>query len=107
MYKSALIRIDDTYLLLVEGDGMNLSDEDYDEGFVDYIMADLYNEDDIDECLEVKDDAVSWDGGMITLDKLCADMTMDEFIESGLAFYGWEDSDYELISFEQPVPRFS
>lgn len=107
MGKSALIRIDDAYLLLVEGDGMNLSDEDYDDGIVDYIMADLYTENDIDECLEVKDDAISWDGGMITLDKLCSNMTMLEFIESGLAFYGWDGSDYELISFEQPVPRFS
>lgn len=104
--KEALLKFEDFYLLLSEGDGMNLLEEDIEEGFVDYIMADLYTEDDIDECLEIKDDAISFDGAQIMLEKMCDDMTMDEFIEHGLAFYDWENAEYELVSFTASEPRW-
>lgn len=77
-----------TFIKMSEGTGDNLWQEDIDEGFVDYIMYDTYEVGVEDWEFEFKED----DGGMILLEKLCADMTMEEFIKRTLDFIYFDEN---------------
>lgn len=59
---------------ITEGTGDNLLQEDIDAGYVDYIYYDYYKSFD-----DVKED-YTYDGGMIVTRKLCADMSLEEFL---------------------------
>lgn len=71
-----------------EGTGDNLTQEDIDDGYVDYIYYDYY------ECLDdVKDDAAC-DGGMILLEKLYQNMWLEEIIDKVQEF---ENVELEMV----------
>ena len=57
---------------ITEGTGDNLTQEDMDEGYVDYIYYDYYA-----SLEDVKDDE-PYDGGMILLTKLYQNMSLEE-----------------------------
>ena len=67
-------------ILAVEGTGDNLLAEDEEQGYVDYIMVEMYKLDgtDVEET----------DGGQIMLTKLVADMNHEEFKQAVLDFWG-------------------
>lgn len=60
---------------IAEGTGDNLTQEDIDNGYVDYIYYDYYESLD-----DVKEDYI-YDGGMILLEKLYKDHSLDEIVK--------------------------
>ena len=76
------------YIVADEGTGDNLLDEDVEQGYKDYIMANVYRTDGL-EFEEI-------DGGQIMLDKYVADMEEEEFIERVLKFFAY-DEDYIVL----------
>lgn len=80
--KSARFYIADinSIVLANEGTGDNLLHEDEEEGYVDYIMTELF---------VIQDTTIeAEDGGQIMLTKLVADMTQEEFEQAVLDYYG-------------------
>lgn len=73
---------DDGYIYHIqEGTGDNLTEEDIDDGYKDYIYIDIYaNMTDI-----IGEE--TYDGGMILLKKLYKDMTIKEIIKEVEDFY--------------------
>jgi hypothetical protein len=71
-----------------EGTGDNLSSEDQDEGYVDYIYFDKY------ESLKDVLDNEEYDGGMYLLKKAYTDHTVEEIIKKINEF---EDVDLKVI----------
>lgn len=76
-------------ILAVEGTGDNLTEEDQAEGYVDYIMVEMYKLDGTD--------VESTDGGQIMLTKLVADMTHEEFKQAVLDFWGYGKQGFEAV----------
>lgn len=60
---------------IAEGTGDNLTQEDIDDGYVDYIYYDYYA-----SFEDIKDDC-TYDGGIIYTKKLCKDMSQEEFLK--------------------------
>lgn len=86
--KSIKLYVPDTQelILAVEGTGDNLLAEDEEQGYVDYIMVEMYKLEDTD--------VEEIDGGQIMLTKLVADMTHKEFKQAVLDFW---DIDKERV----------
>lgn len=91
--KYAVVVADMIVFKFVEGDGCNLFESDYDEGFVDYIMADI--------CILKNDEnginVEAVDGAQIMCTKLCSKMSMEEFIATGLGFWYEETPKYVVL----------
>lgn len=66
---------DGEYMLVSEGTGENLWDEDRAEGYVDYIMYNFYE---TEENMRNFDD---YDGGMVLCEKYVQDMSQEEILE--------------------------
>ena len=79
----------DAYIAACEGSGDNLLDEDIEQGYVDYIMTNVYRVDGY-EFEEI-------DGAQIMLDKLVKDMEDEEFIDKVLEFHGYKNEDYIIL----------
>lgn len=79
---------EDYFILAVEGTGDNLLDEDEAEGYVDYIMASMYEADGYEFELI--------DSPQIMLTKLVSDMTQEEF-ENAVLGYWFIDRDQVQI----------
>lgn len=75
-----------------EGTGDNLSQEDVDNGYVDYIYYDVYK-----TLNDVKDEEI-FDGGMYYLKKLYQNMTVEEIIKCLNEF---EMVDLEVIELDE------
>ena len=63
-----------------EGTGDSLTEEDIEEGYVDYIYYDYY------ECLDDVNEDSAYDGGMILLKKPYQDMWLEQIIKEVQAF---------------------
>ena len=75
---------DNTWYRLAEGTGDNLSQEDIDEGYIDYIYYDTF------ENLEELYDNENDDGGMILLKKLYQEQTVENLISIANDFFNDE-----------------
>lgn len=76
------------YYRISEGTGDNLSQEDIDDGYVDYIYYDYYA-----TLEDIKEDN-TYDGGMILLKKFYQDMTEEEILKTVAEF---EDTELKEI----------
>ena len=63
------------YYHITEGTGDNLSPEDLNQGYVDYIYYDIY-----DSINDIHEDDI-YDGGIIMLEKLYVEMSLEEIIQ--------------------------
>lgn len=83
-----------TFVYVTEGSGDNLSSEDIDNGFVDYLYIETY----IYEDRELKE----YDGGQLLLSKYFVDKyeTEDGYIKDAIRFMF--DADLEYIKVETP-----
>jgi len=73
---------------ICEGTGDALTQEDLDEGYVDYIYYDYY------ECLDDVNEDSAYDGGMILLKKPYKDMWLEEIIKEVQDF---EDTTLDVV----------
>ena len=97
MYKDVTVQLKNEPTKLIhiyEGDGSNLSAEDEDEGYVDYVMVDMleYDEGELD----------NFDGGQMMLTKPFDEMYPKEnitvLISDSLQFVGYVDvPEYTII----------
>ena len=71
-----LLGDDDLIYHIAEGTGDNLTQEDIDDGYVDYIYIDIYKND----LSEIHDDNI-FDGGFILLSKLYAEMSVEDILD--------------------------
>ena len=70
------------YFYIREGTGDNLSQEDIDNGYVDYIYYDIF-----ETLNDVHEDNIK-DGGFILLEKLYQNSTLDEIVKAVEDFEG-------------------
>lgn len=73
-------------ITIVEGTGDNLLDEDIKDGYVDYVMTNVYHVD--------GDEIVLEDGGQMMSEKLIADLEEEELVKRVLDFWGLGEEDY-------------
>ena len=73
-------------ITIVEGTGDNLTDEDIQNGCVDYVMTSVYRVDGEDIVLE--------DAGQMLSDTLIKDLEEDELVRRVLDFWGFEEEDW-------------
>lgn len=77
------------YITVVEGTGDNLTGDDMEHGYRDYVMTNIYEHEgcDLNEI----------DGGQMLSSTMIADMTDDELANKVLDFWGYKDKDYEIL----------
>ena len=87
-----LIYLKDTERLIAVavGTGDNLTAEDIDEGFVDYLMSTIYKQE--------GDELVEEDGGQILSSKLIGDMELDEVVDKVRDYWEVKDEDYVILN---------
>lgn len=77
-------------ITVAEGTGDNLTDEDIKDGFVDYFMSTVYEQD--------GDELVEQDGGQILSSKMVADMDTEEIVDKILDYWEAKDEDYAILN---------
>lgn len=78
---------DNKIITAVEGTGDNLTDEDIDEGYVDYFMTSVYKQE--------GEEIVLVDGGQLLTSKPIADMDTSEKVERLLDY--WEGNNNYVV----------
>lgn len=73
-------------ITIVDGTGDNLSKEDTDDGFVDYVMTSIYHLD--------GDDIVLEDSGQMLSQTLIKDLEEDELVNRVLDYWGLANEDW-------------
>lgn len=86
-----LIWIKEHYRLItaVEGTGDNLLEEDERQGYKDYMMTAIYEQN--HEYLEPVEE------GQMMSEKMIADMDEEEIVARVLDFWGYKDKDYVIL----------
>lgn len=80
-------QIDNQIYHIQEGTGDNLTQEDVDQGYVDYIYYDVY-----DSLQGIAEDEIV-DGGLILLEKMYADMSIQEILGRVINFITVDDNE--------------
>ena len=93
----------ETAIRVREGDGTNLSTEDQEEGYVDYIYYDTFNVCDGLNIAERSENDDTSDGGMILLKSSYVAHTSLEIAEIVAEFVGCKDADWK---YQKDVPTF-
>lgn len=73
-------------ITIVEGTGDNLTDEDIEDGYVDYVMTSIYRVDGEDIMLE--------DSGQMLSQTPIADLEEDELVRRVLNYWGLGEEDW-------------
>lgn len=93
------VRLDEeTVFHIQEGTGDNLTEEDVENGYNDYVYYDVYHTDKPLKELAEADDMDADDGGEALTEKLYVDMTLQEVLDAafGLYFVNYESKDFGL-----------
>lgn len=84
---------DDMYIHISEGTGDNLLQEDVDDGYVDYIYYEVHKA----GLWQGEPVMYEWDGGMVLLKEMYADMDIYDIADRAIEMAGFNIGDYRFV----------